>query len=75
VLKIDDDSGLPMLSLYRNPNTGNDIDFAAPSITFKKEYYDRISLIKKRQKIAAVCIGKEPSFGDHARAVGCELID
>jgi hypothetical protein len=72
--KIDDDNGYPRLSLYRNPNTGDDYDFSAPAITFKKEYYEAISKLKKRQKITAVCTGIEPSLGDHARADDCDLM-
>lgn len=72
--KIDDDNGHPRLSLFRNPNTGDDYDFAAPAITFKTEYYEAISKLKKRQKITAVCTGIDPSLGDHARANDCDLI-
>ena len=74
ISKIDDDKGYPQLSLNRNPNTGDDFDYSNPAITFKKEYYDAISKLKKRQKITAVCTGLEPSHSDHARANDCELI-
>ena len=75
ILKIDDRQGYPVVHLYRNVDTGPDYDYAAPAIVFKKEYYDRVSLVKKRKKITAVCTGAEPTYGDHARAEDCDLVE
>lgn len=75
IIKIDDRKGFPYVHLYRNVDTGPDYDYAAPAIVFKKEYYDRVSLVKKRQKITAICTGAEPTYGDYARAEDCDFID
>ncbi len=75
IIKIEDAKGYPFVHLYRNVDTGSDYDYAAPAIIFKKEYYDRVSLVKKRQKITAVCTGAEPTYTDHARAEDCDFID
>lgn len=74
ILKIGDSRGYPQLSLYRNPDTGDDYDLSAPDIIFKKDYYEAISKLKKRQKVVAVCTGEEPSLGMYARASDCDLI-
>jgi hypothetical protein len=74
ILKIGDSGGYPQLSLYRNPDTGDDYDLSAPYIIFKKDYYEAISKLEKRQKIVAACTGEEPSGGQYARASDCDLI-